>query len=264
MRRARSVVAGSSRGLMDACTSALVAVCVVLPAIVGPARANTVVADLSKRLVAITTGFAGTEVLLFGATEGPGDVVVVVRGPDRPVVMHRKSRIVGIWINTAQMTFERVPSYYTVASSRPLTEVASKTVRSRHEMGIENLRLDLPSAKASPNVAAEWRAGLIRNHQRLGLFPTEVGTVTFLGNRLFRADVRLPANVPTGAYQVLTYLLQDGRVVSAQRQPLFVSKIGTEAVIYDFAYERSAWYGVIAIVIALVAGWLAHLAFRKM
>ncbi len=74
------------------------------------AQETPLVAGLSNDLVAITTGFAGTDVLLFGATEGEGDVVVIVRGPDRPVVMHRKSRVLGVWINTAKMTFARAPA----------------------------------------------------------------------------------------------------------------------------------------------------------
>lgn len=241
----------------------LAAVCMACLAVAWPVRANSLVADLSQHLVAITTGFAGTEVLLFGAIEGAGDIVVVVRGPDQPVVMHRKSQVLGIWINTASMTFDRAPSFYSVASSRPLETVAPATVRARHEMGVDHLRLELPRAKASPNIAAEWRKGLIRNFQLLGLYGIKPGTVSFLGNQLFRTKIFLPANVPTGTYQVQVYLLQEGRVVSAQTTPLSVSKIGTEAVIYDFAYQESAWYGLIAIAVALMAGWFAHLAFRK-
>ncbi len=226
-------------------------------------RANTLVADLSHHLVAITTGFAGADVLLFGAVEGQGDVVVMTRGPDQPMIMHRKSRILGVWVNTASMTFDRAPSFYAIASSRPLEDIAPATVLARHEMGVEHLRLELARAKASPNVAAEWRSGLIRNLQRLGLYANSVHNVTFLGNRLFRTQISLPANVPTGTYQVQVYLLQDGRVVSAQTTPLSVSKVGGEAVVFDFAYNRPATYGLIAIVLALMAGWLAHLAFRK-
>ena len=239
----------------------LVAACLMAPA--GAPKANTLVADLSDHLVAISTGFAGTDVLLFGATEGKGDVVVIVRGPDRAVAVHRKSRVLGVWVNTAQMTFDRAPSFYAIASSRPLAQIAAQTVLAREEMGIQNLRLDLPRAKASPNVAAEWRAGLIRNHQRDGLYRTEVGRVIFLGNRLFRAEFELPANVPTGEYKVKVVLLQDGRVVEAQTTPLTVEKIGAEAAIYDFAYQNSALYGLIAILVALMAGWAAHMAFRK-
>ena len=36
-----------------------------------------------------------------------------------------------------------------------------------------------------------------------------------------------------------------------------------QALVFDFAYERPAAYGLIAIALALMAGWLAHLAFRK-
>ncbi len=257
MRRGRAV---RPLGPAAACLG-LVAACLLAPA--GAPKANTLVADLSDHLVAISTGFAGTDVLLFGATEGKGDVVVIVRGPDRAVAVHRKSRVLGVWVNTAQMTFDRAPSFYAVASSRPLAQIAAQTVLAREEMGIQYLRLDLPRAKASPNVAAEWRAGLIRNHQRDGLYRTEVGRVIFLGNRLFRAEFELPANVPTGEYKVKVVLLQNGRVVKAQTTPLTVEKIGAAAEIYDFAYQHSALYGMIAILVALMAGWAAHLAFRK-
>lgn len=232
-------------------------------AIAGPLRAAPLVADLSKHLVAITTGFAGTDVLLFGAVDEPGDVVVIIWGPPEEVVMHRKSQVAGIWINTAQMTFDRVPSFYSVASSRALDEIADEHVLARLEMGVERLNLPLPAAKASPNIARNWQDALIRNKQRLGHYGIEIGQVIFLGESLFRTLVEFPANVPTGTYQIEVYLLRDGRVVSAQTTPLIVGKIGLEAEVYDFAYNYAAFYGLIAILVALVAGWLAHVAFRR-
>lgn len=236
-----------------------------------PARAAPLVVDLSNHLVAITAGFAGAEVLLFGAVDQPGDVVVVVRGPARPVTMYRKTRIAGIWVNTAHMTFEKhppkngdPPSFYAIASSRPLDEIAPRRVLSRNGMILQELdELRLPDAKASDNVEAEWRAALIRNQEQAGLYQTEVKRVGFLGDRLFRTRLILPANVPTGIYRVEVVLFVDGAVIGAQTTPLFVSKIGVEAEIFDFAHQQSAWYGVIAILVALMAGWLAHVAFRK-
>jgi uncharacterized protein (TIGR02186 family) len=112
-------------------------------------------------------------------------------------------------------------------------------------------------------VARDWREALIRAKQREGHYQAEVGTVTFLGDRLFRADVRFPANVPTGNYTVKTYFLQNGRIVSAQTTPLIVGKVGIEAELFDFAHERAGLYGLVAIVIALMAGWVAHSVFRK-
>lgn len=46
--------------------------------------AQQLVADLSSHLIAITTGFTGTEVVLFGTTDGAGDVAIVVTGPRSP------------------------------------------------------------------------------------------------------------------------------------------------------------------------------------
>lgn len=221
------------------------------------------IADLSEHLVAITTGFAGSEVLLFGAVDMPGEVVVVVQGPRREVRMHRKSRVLGIWMNTTSMTFDAVPSYYAVNASAPLDEIALPQVRARQQMGLKHLDLPLPAAKASPNVAEEWRNALIRAKQRAGHYHAEVGDVRFLGRRLFRAAIRFPANVPTGSYTVETYYLRNGRVVGAQTTPLQVSKVGLEAEIHDFAHNHASLYGLVAIAIALLAGWAAHSVFRK-
>ncbi|MBK1667469.1 hypothetical protein CKO28_05420 [Rhodovibrio sodomensis] len=232
-------------------------------------HSQDLVADLSKHLVAITTGFTGTEVLLFGAVgqpadgSSPGEVAVVVRGPSTPVTMRRKSRVVGIWMNTASMTFERVPSFYAVAASAPLSQLAPPQLRQRNGIGLDALNISLPPAKASPNVAQEWRDALIRAKQRKGLYSASVRPVVFLGARLFRTEVYFPANVPTGSYQVETYLLRDGQVVSAQTTPLIVSKVGVEATLTRFAYEYAALYGLVAIIVALLAGWGGYALFRK-
>ena len=83
-----------------------------------PARAEALVADLTNHLIAITTGFTGASVVLFGAIDGPGDVVVVVRGPDREMTVRRKRRIAGIWVNSQEVIFANVPSFYFVGASR--------------------------------------------------------------------------------------------------------------------------------------------------
>ena len=230
----------------------------------GQAQDRPLVVDLSDHLVAITTGFAGAEVLAFGAVDQPGDVVVAIRGPKQPTTLYRKSRIAGIWVNSTSMTFEAAPSFFAIASSRPLEEIASESVRRLNQLGLDYLHgLELSRVKGSENVRRAWKAALIRNMQREGLYPIEDGRVGFQGNRLFRTRINFPANVPTGAYSVETYQLIDGQVVSATTTPLIVSKVGIEAEVFDFAHQHGGWYGVIAILVALVAGWLAHVAFRR-
>lgn len=235
----------------------------LLVAAMGPVRAaEPLVADLSKHLVAITTGFAGTDVLLFGAVEGEGDVVVVVRGPNRAETVRRKDRQAGIWINSGRAEIANAPSFYRVAATRPLAEIAPPAVLERHQIGLAHLDLAI-QAEDGAVAAAEYREALIRLKQKKGLYGDAVQDIGFLGQRLFRTDVHFPANVPVGTYLVEVYLLANGEVVSAQTTPLVISKIGIGADVYDFAHQQAALYGIIAIILAATAGWLAAVAFKK-
>jgi uncharacterized protein (TIGR02186 family) len=228
----------------------------------GGARADYLVTDLSERRIDITTGFAGADVLLFGATDMGGDVVVVIRGPDQPTVVRRKERILGIWINRDWMLFEKVPSFYYVASSRPLEEVASAATLAKIRVGLDHL--PLPAIGGSAGLASPpFREALIRTKQEEGLYGTTTGQVTFLGGRLFRTSVHFPANVATGGYKVEVYLIRDGRVESAQLWPLFITKVGLSAQIYDHAHTDAALYGIVAVLLATMAGWLGALGFRR-
>jgi uncharacterized protein (TIGR02186 family) len=222
-------------------------------ALAGPAsaRAESLAADISEHLIAITTAFAGTTVVLFGTTTGGSDIAVTVHGPRADQVVRRKHRVAGIWINTEGLAFKEVPAFYAVASSRPLAEIAAEDVLSRHELGLDHVRLET------------FRSALIRTKQRQKLFSIKPATVNFVGPTLFRTELAFPANVPPGLYQVQVYELQDGQVSDAQRSTLVISKVGLEADIFDFAHNRSALYGLASIILAVFAGWLAGVVFKR-
>jgi uncharacterized protein (TIGR02186 family) len=220
------------------------------------------VAALSNHLVAITTGFTGTDVLLFGTTDGKGDVAVVVRGPENAEVVRRKGRTLGVWVNEAEVVFASVPGFYALAGSRPFAEFLPEPLAERYQVGVDNVRL-VPLRQSVSGSVEDFRQALIRNKARLRLYAKEAERVTFLGGRLFRTDMRIPANAPVGAYTVGVYQLVDGDVVSAEITPLIVSKVGFEARVYDFAHRFAAAYGLLAIAIAAVAGWCANAAFGK-
>jgi uncharacterized protein (TIGR02186 family) len=221
--------------------------------------------DLSSRLIAITTAFVGTQVLLYGAVEGESsDIVVVIRGPARDTTVRRKSRVGPIWVNTRSLEFRAVPSFYAVAASDRLEDIAGPATLARHELGPGNLRLTPVDATGyGEREIAAFRAALVRNKRRTGLFSIEPGTVAFLGDTLFRTRIVFPANVPPGDYQVQVFQFADGEVVGAQTSTLEISKMGLEAALYEYSLQRPALYGVASIVLALSAGWCANLLFRK-
>lgn len=247
-------------GLIAAVVGALWAGAMAVRAVEQP-----LVADLSKHLVAITTGFAGTDVLLFGATDGPGDVVLVVRGPEQPVMVRKKDKVAGlIWANTESVAFEGVPSFYKVAASRDFADFLPEGLRERHRIGTDNLDLRLAEDEdITPAERAAFREALVRLKTESGLYLQKEDGVRMLANRLFRSELYFPSNVPTGTYMVEVYLVREGEVVSAEITPLVISKVGIGAEIFHFAYNQSVLYGFAAIALAVAAGWLAGVIYRK-
>lgn len=225
-----------------------------------PAAAQPLVADLSDHLVKITLGFEGSELLLFGAVEGEGEVVVLVYGPPETVTIRRKGKFGGlIWVNQDAMTFGNVPAFYQIMSTRELGDWLPESLRERHQIGTGYLSIRSETAAGDE----EFRKALIRRKQELGHYGRSIGTVNMLSARLFRTDVVFPTNVPTGVYTVEVFLVRDGAVVSAQTTPLYISKIGILAEIFRFANVYAALYGVVAILFAILAGLGANAVFRK-
>ncbi len=225
------------------------------------ARSAEIVADLTSHLIAIGSGFTGASVVLFGAIEGPADVIAVVRGPARDTTIWRKGKVAGIWVNAQSVTFNNVPSFYTVAASRPIDEVLAPNAAALYRIGTANLKLEVKPPE-TPETGRRFADALITEQQRAGLFGESPLKISFLDERLFRTTIAFPANVPTGSYLVEVFLVRDRDVVGGQTTPLVVSKVGLDAAVSDFATRQSAAYGAIAVVTALVAGWLASLPFR--
>jgi uncharacterized protein (TIGR02186 family) len=230
-----------------------------------PAAAQGIVADVDDHLVEITTDFAGQDILVFGAIDGPGDVILVMRGPAGRVAVHQKDRFAGIWVNAESIEFDDVPSLYGVASSRPLFEILPNEVLDRYQLGVGRLRFETPDEEVYG--VGSFRIALVQQKRKQGLYADRVGRVTFIGETLFRANLHLPSNIPTGTFLIDVYLVREGRIVDAQNMPLVISKVGFGADLYKYANSRSIaprfGYGVVAVLVSLLTGWLAHLAFRK-
>ncbi|MBM86591.1 MAG: hypothetical protein CMM47_11280 [Rhodospirillaceae bacterium] len=229
------------------------------------ARSQALIADLSSHHVAITTGFTGAEVLLFGAVDGAGDVVVIITGPPETVVVRQKQRIAGVWANAADIAFTGVPNFYAIASTRPLEEIATTDIRQLQQIGAENIKFK-PARRnglISNQEFAQFRKALIRNKAAEGLFMTKPASVTLMSNRLFSTRVNFPTNMATGTYTAVVYLFREGSSLQAFSTPILVEKVGFGAEVFKFAHRHSALYGIAAIIVAIFAGWLGSVIFRK-
>ena len=252
-----------------AASKRLLALIACVPMIIGTSEPK-LVPDVSDTQIDIAYSFTGAELLLFGAILYPGgraptpdtDVAVVIKGPAEPLLVREKAKVAGIWVNHASERFRSVPSFYAVASSRPLGELVSPRTAAIYEIGIDNLLLS-PANGASANEQARFEAGLVELKRRTGLYAEHSGAVSVREGVLYRALVPIPARVPVGSYTAETYLIRDGRIVAAATREIRIGKSGFERFVTTAAGDYPLLYGLSAIALSLLLGWIAAIGFAR-
>lgn len=241
----------------------------VAPAILGQAEPR-LVPDVSQRQVEIRYSFTGAELLLFGAIvypdgrtpEGDTDIAVVLKGPLEPIVVREKQKVAGIWMNVDRVRFRSAPSFYAVASSRPLRQLVDERTAAIYELGLDNLQLS-PGGGADAATLRRFEGGFIDLRRRAQLYAEYPRGVEISEGVLYRARITIPARVPVGTYTAETFLIRDGRVIAGAAREIRIEKLGFEGFIADAAERWSLTYGITAVVLSLLLGWGASTAFRR-
>jgi uncharacterized protein (TIGR02186 family) len=222
--------------------------------------------------IAITSDFRGADLTIFGAVTdtdqlllavGQYDVVVVLEGPREQATVRKKQRVFGIWINTSSMTFENVPHSYSMSSSRAIDDIVTPLDLTDQGIGIDHVPLTPVGFVGDGSSLGEFRDAFRRLQQNGGLYERDPSGVRFVSSNLFKASLRLPANIPNGVHTVRAYLFKSGKFVTEKSVPLRVIKTGIEQMITDAAHERPIAYGSFAVFLALITGWAASIVFRK-
>ncbi len=240
-----------------------------LPVLTG-ANEPILVPDVSQREIEIRYSFTGEELLLFGAIvypdsrrpDRPADIVVVLKGPEQSITMREKQKVAGIWVNADSARFRSAPSFYAMASSRPITNIVDERTAAIYELGVDKLQLSPSSLNESAELD-RFQAGLVDLRRRFGLFVERPGAVEITDGVLYRARLPLSARVIVGDYTAETFLVQDGRVVAAAVRDITIRKSGFERFMAVAAEDWPFAYGLVAIALATGMGWAAGVVARR-
>ena len=238
-------------------------------ALMGQAK-PTLVPDVSARQIEIRYSFTGAQLLLFGAIlyprgrvpEDQPDIAVVLRGPVQPILVREKEKIAGIWMNADSSRFRSAPSYYAVASSKPIKDLLDERTAAIYEIGIGNLQLS-PGTGDVPETARRFEAGLLDLRTRAGLYSENAHGVEISEGVLYRARISIPSQVPVGTYTAETFLIQDGRVLAVATRDIQVGKSGFERWVSLVARRHEGLYGLAAVIMSVGLGWIAAMVFRR-
>jgi uncharacterized protein (TIGR02186 family) len=237
-----------------------------------PPPKPVLVPDVSQREVQIAYSFTGAELLLFGAIvypggrapadEAPADIVVVVKGPTQSILVREKEKVAGLWINAERLRYRSAPSFYALASSRPIRRLVDERTRAIYEFGLDSLQLS-PASSAPSEVQDRFQRGLVGLKARSGLYYEAPRAVEITGGVLYRARVTIPARVPVGRFTAETFLIRDGRVLAAAVRPIEIRKSGFERFVARAADRSAILYGLTAVALSVLLGWAAGWIARR-
>ena len=239
------------------------------PLLLGASK-PVLVPDVSARSIEIRYSFSGAQLLLFGAILYPGgrvpdrplDIAVVVKGPVQPILVREKQQIAGIWMNADSHRFRSAPSFYAIASSRPVRDLVDERTAAIYELGLRDLQLS-PGGGALPEKERRFEAGLLDLRQRQRLYAEDPKGVEISERVLYRARINIPSQVPVGTYTAETFLIDNGRVVAAATREIEIGKSGFERFIAVAARRYSFFYGLAAVLLSVGLGWFAAWLFAR-
>lgn len=261
------------------------------------AQAEDLIVTLSDRTVDITSNFTGSAITVFGAVRRDAstvprasdyDVVVTVTGPSTDRVTRLKERVFGVWINRHAREFDDVPSAYSVLSNRPVEDIAHPSLLTRLGIGInyvlpgesapdleaqndpDAVEREADSADVIEDVQLSGRPSdhvferaFLRLQRESRQYQEDAGAVSLIDNTLFRARATFPADVPLGTFEVRVFLFSGGVLLSQEEVGIVVRKAGFEQFIYRLSQTDPLIYGALAVLMALLTGWLGGVVFRR-
>jgi len=244
------------------------ALAIVFLLMLAGARDPILVPEVSQHEVDLQQGFTGTDLLLFGAILNPEgtraakdyDIVVVLKGPTHSIVVREKQKVAGIWINADSTELRSAPSYYAIASTRPIPEIVDDKTAAIYELGLKWLQLS-PIGSINPTEQARFAQGLVQLNEHNGLYRQDEHGVKVSEQVLYQARIGLPSRVPIGTYTAETFAISKGRVVASASSTVEVRKQGLERAVASFAENYGFLYGLVAVAISVGMGWMAGRLF---
>ena len=234
-----------------------------------PVQAEEIVLGLSRDEVAITANFDGSDVVIYGAVKrdapapdgSPLQVIITLAGPSLPVLVRRKERVLGIWVNTDAVEVDHAPSFYAVATSAPMRDALSAVEDLRYGVSIPRVIRSVGAPSDVAN-AGTFTDALIRIRAAAEQYQVLDSEISLDEETLFRGQITLPAALTEGDYVARIFITRDGIVIDEYQTSIAVYKAGLERWLYEMSRNQPFWYGLMSLAIAISAGWLASAAFR--
>ena len=226
---------------------------------------GSVISDIDRSDIELSTRFDGTSLLVFGAIS-PGDdrasLLIEVFGPSTSVDIRKKVQLWGIWVNKNIAQYRGIPSFYQISISNSEHPVL-KEIEYQRLKSIFYDYLETNSISENENSVERFRDELTRLKKKLGNLSMFEEKINVIDNKLFSYKVNLPKKIYPGIYKIkMTLIDQEGIELSKSEQNVNVSKVGLQEFLSSNSKNSPVFYGLFSVIIALFLGFSAAQLFR--
>lgn len=222
--------------------------------------------QLSPSRVEVNLFFRGAGLVATGTVPKDCRVVLKLEGERRAAEYRRKDKRGPLWVSTGRVVFDALPRLYMVAASSDSADL----VRQLEIVGegFEALRRSVTIEQSPPGDDGFVFDEFLRLVVQRGFYEVRPGSVAlsdlegaFAG---FRAEFRVPPAVRPGNYRATLYCFNEHHLISETVQSISVEKTGIVRVLSDVAFQHGGLYGVVSVLVALAAGLVVGMIFRKL
>ena len=208
--------------------------------------------------VEMGTFYGGAKVHVAGVASAGNKVIVVVRGPSTAEVFNKISHVGPIWVNTGKVTVSGVPSLQLIFTSQPLQTCLNAAALDRYQLDLDSLKKRMQIESKAPDkdrIAEDFLAFKARRATyRITSGGVQMGASN-QGELAYRLDFEMPRSAKPGQYRVSVLECRNGDVARQSEVEMDLVEVGFPALIARLAKEQAPLYGILAIIIAMLAGF---------
>ena len=213
-------------------------------------------------IIQITAAYNGALLTVTGSIPSDTEALIRVRSKAESYKLKQKGRVFGLWMNRGSVEISNVPGLFLLyrpegAGSDPSAQPPA--------LGLDSIHQGAGVVAQDPN-KKELVDEFFKLKQKAGLYGTVDNAIHYEPaagpTKYFTAALPLPAALPQEPFDVEVYAIQNGSIVAKDVRKIEVQEVGLPAWISTLAFQHGTMYGTLAVLIAIMAGWLTGTLFK--
>jgi len=236
-----------------------------------PGTEQKIPTGASKNIIEIGLSYRGDQIHFFGVNPVPGSDLIIrlTAEKEEEIKLSVKGRVGPFWMAVKQYDITGAFFMYKIHATKPIKEIISEKTAQELGLGYEAIRhqikAKLARGVAAPDDAEKIFKGFIKIKEKANLYNIveDPKRLEMAEGKLFKHYFRFPPAAMEGRYVVESFCFQNGQQVGYGKDVIEIKKVGLEHWFTYTSQENPIFFGILAVLIALGAGLLVGLIFRK-